>query len=448
MERYKAVLQEYQRNTMERQAVPIVGLLLIILATGQGAVARHAQQVTEVEATDTVEHKVDRADMGHNQHKDIPISRSMFPKDTHTSPVPVYVNNYGKADHSIPGARRRNQRLPWGKLPAEPSFGWVGQTNFGRGAYKQFSGNDRAHHEEFYQPKKESYDHQNRNNVDEGELVRVGYHGEEELQAGYADPQDSADHAVSEPGYDYSSPDGQGLDPGPQYNDDRTFGSVSHHDSEDDSSDFTEQDRRIVVEVDEPYQPTELNNDIATYDDNSMQFDDREGDEDDRHLFELEYDHSGNNNFLLPGNQDDFNFNSNEIYISDEDDDELSRHERGFDEGEDHFLAYSFDPVDNTDNRRSHFGFEDLATENVQHDGFGNDDLFYKQKVDARSSELDFDEFYEPEKSNEYGNGNGPPHRGYGFHLGLNGQQRSSQEFGDIFGGKPKPARPDIVPGF
>ena len=52
-----------------------------------------AQQVTEVEDQDTVEDTVDRADMDHNQHKDIPISRSMFLKDTHTSPVPVYVNN-------------------------------------------------------------------------------------------------------------------------------------------------------------------------------------------------------------------------------------------------------------------------------------------------------------------------------------------------------------------
>jgi hypothetical protein len=325
---------------------------------------------------------------------------------------------------------------------------------FGRGAYNmQFVGNHRAHNKEVYLPNKESHGHQNRNNVDESVLVRVGYHGEEELQLGYADPQDQADHALSEPDYDYGSHDGQGLDPGPQYNDDRTFGSDSHHDSEDDSSDFTEQDRRIVVEVDEPYQPTEPNNDITTYDDNNLQFDDREGDEDDRHLFELEYDHSGNNNFLLPGDQDDFNFNSNEIHISDEDDDELSRHERGFDEGEDHFLAYSFESVDNN-NRQSHFGFEDLATENVEHEGFGNDDLFYKQKVDARSSDLDFDKFYEPEKINEYGyrygngNGNGPPHRGYGFHLGQNGQQRSSQEFGDIFGGKPKPSWPDIVPGF
>ena len=77
--------------------------------------------------------------------------------------------------------RRRNQGLHWGELPAEPSFGWVGRTNFGMGAYKQFGGNHRDDNEEVYQPKKESHGpiEQNRNYVDEGQLVRVAYNGEE-----------------------------------------------------------------------------------------------------------------------------------------------------------------------------------------------------------------------------------------------------------------------------
>ena len=101
------------------------------------------------------------------------------------------------------------------------------------------------------------------------------------------------------------------------------------------------------------------------------------------------------------------------------------------------------------------------ADDDGSHDGQGldpgpqyNDDRTFgsdsHQGSEDDSSDLDFYHFYEPEKSSEYGYsyGNGPPHRGYGFHLGQNGHQRSSQEFGDIFGGKPKPAQPDIIPGF
>merc|ERR1719500_2058869 len=40
--------------------------------------------------------------------------------------VPLYINNYGKADH---GGGRPHQGLKQDRLPYEPSFGWVGRTN-------------------------------------------------------------------------------------------------------------------------------------------------------------------------------------------------------------------------------------------------------------------------------------------------------------------------------
>lgn len=44
-----------------------------------------------------------------------------------TKAVPMYVNNYGKADHSGPGLL--SQTLLEDRLPYEPSFGWVGKTD-------------------------------------------------------------------------------------------------------------------------------------------------------------------------------------------------------------------------------------------------------------------------------------------------------------------------------
>ena len=347
-------------------------------------------------------------------------------------------------------------QVPWGRLPAESSFGWVGRTNFGSaGQYSQFSGDHRVHggagHQRLGGEAKDNLDGFIHHGLGgEVHVAKARYHDKEQANgghAGYVHPQDNLDHGIAPaPDYDYNQLDGH---------DDNTF----VPDSQQGIQDYTEQDRNIVLGVDDHYLPTPLDDsgsNIFAHDELTINYDDGENavanvlnsnDEHDRHIFELEYDHSGNDNFLLQGSENDFSFNSNEIYISEHADDELSRHERGFNDVPDHFLGDSFE---NDDPQGQPFGFEEFEKENGEHEGFGQDDLFFKQKVDDRSSDLEFNQFYEKEKNNDYGYsyGQSTQHRGYPPHLRQNGQQRSSQEFADIFGGRKKSSPPVIIPGF
>jgi len=217
-----------------------------------------------------------------------------------------------------------------------------------------------------------------------------------------------------------------------------------HHAEEVLGLEYSGADKQDFTDVDDDdisAQPIEEINHIFSRNEEIIHYDEEDGGPEDRKIFELEYDHDQNTgHFLQQDLDDDFSFNSNEIYITEESDDQLSRHGRGFYDSSSHFL----DDFDQS--QAQHFGFEQHEGLNNGNDdaneGFGQDDLFYKQKHVDRSSDLEFDKFYEPEKPTDY--------RG-SYRINQrenNGDRRFSQGFGDIFGGRRKQVPPLIVPGF
>ena len=259
--------------------------------------------------------------------------------------------------------------------------------------------------------------------------------------AGYVRTQDYVDHGhVTVPNSgDYDQYDVHNPDHTSEHRiGDKTFVTDNQHLN---NEDFIKHDRGIDVTGHAHLELDEEHENVFSHDEAFSHFNGEESESNDRHIFELEYDHSQNSQ--LQDFDDDFSFNSNEIYISDDAGDELSRNERGFDDDSDHFFDNSYD------NSQQQFGFGefDLDHKNTanQHEGFGHDDLFFKQKVADRSSDLDFDKFYQPETNIDYGYNHG----GFGvYHRQKNSQQRSSQGFGDIFGERKKQDSPAIVPGF
>jgi len=323
------------------------------------------------------------------------------------------VNNYGKEDHSLLAIGRRKQQVPRDKLPFEPSFGWVGRTNFGGVPYKLLGNNERVHDNEENINKADTGGYSGIEVVDyedDNHFVSVGYYGDQLLKEGHGGYQGEDDHRL-EGGHDGIKIEQSVYDRSTFQEDDEQF---LHNDSNQAGVSHSYTDDDIQSEFGE-----------------NSEFDRQ----DNSNVYQLEFGHSQNNEFLLPGHERDnfaLDFTSNQIYNGDEEGGS-ARLERSFDNSE-RFLP-SFGSFDDTERSHQHqgFGFEEQSSDNIHVDGFGKDDLFFKPKVSDRSS--DFDEFYQPQYDNSQGYGNGKQQRYPGrINEAHNGQQRSSQEFGDIFG--------------
>ena len=87
---------------MKRQHIS----LLSILITCPGAWTRHVHQVRDGAADMTLLTTPGQAHLATDQAQveEKPLSRSLYVSEGPASPAPVYVNNYGKTDHSLPPA--------------------------------------------------------------------------------------------------------------------------------------------------------------------------------------------------------------------------------------------------------------------------------------------------------------------------------------------------------